>query len=64
MSLLSCLSNAITVEIYLDSVKKAKGELYLDDGETLDYKNTLSSHISFEYGDAGFTLQIWPGDWY
>ena len=41
VSLLSCMSNEVRFEVYLDSNKKASGTLYLDDGETLIYKSQV-----------------------
>ena len=51
MSLLSCLTNAITLEVYIDSDGNSYGNLYLDDGETFDYANDVSKStlINFSY---------------
>lgn len=51
MSLLQCINNTISLEIYLDSYNYAAGELYLDDGEStrnvffIDHERTLMKYI-------------------
>ena len=37
MALMECIYNEITLQVYLDANKTAYGELYLDDGETMNY---------------------------
>mgnify|MGYP001022496955 CR=1 FL=1 len=59
-SVLECIDNPITLEIYLDSNGNAYGFLYLDDGESLKAEgarvyfwfenNTLSS--SYDWGSS------------
>ena len=44
MALLSCINNPIRLEIYLDQHEEANGLLYLDDGETLNYKNDINAY--------------------
>jgi len=41
--------NAISLEIYLDEAKEAKGELYLDDGKSHKFRDGQSAHIEFEF---------------
>lgn len=51
MSLLSCMTNAITLEVYIDADGNSCGSLYLDDGETFEYANDVSKSalINFNY---------------
>lgn len=61
MSLLSCIKNDITLEVYLSVDGYAFGELYLDDGETIKTDsamvgfefegNTLESYFYWEWGE-------------
>lgn len=48
MALLSCIENPITLEVYLDAEGYSYGELYIDDGETFDFKTGQSALIAFE----------------
>ena len=45
------MTNAITLEVYINSDGNSYGSLYLDDGETLDYANDVSKSalINFIY---------------
>jgi alpha-glucosidase (family GH31 glycosyl hydrolase) len=38
MSLLSCINNPLRLEVYPDGDGYAESLLYLDDGESMDYK--------------------------
>ena len=38
-ALTNCFFGKIRLEVYLDGASKATGHLYLDDGETMDYKD-------------------------
>lgn len=69
MALLSCFQNPILLRLFLDTDFNAYGNLYLDDGETLNYwsdsgsalikfnfeSGTLTSY--FEYG-SGYPLPV------
>ena len=58
-SILACIDNDITLEVYPDSANKATGTLYLDDGSSIiegDDKKTKSARLSFKYEDATLTV--------
>lgn len=38
MALLACITNSIQLEVYLDKEFASTGEMYVDDGETFDFK--------------------------
>lgn len=66
MALLDCIENPITLEIYLDQSGNAYGWLYLDDGETLNYKKHFdaSTLIEFKYESNTLTSSFIGGSDY
>ena len=58
-SLLKTLTKPIRLDIYTDQNNAANGHLYMDDGESFDYKNSNESvFITYEYKDNTLTDQI------
>lgn len=59
MSLMSCINNDITIEIYLDENLNAEGTMYLDDYETFDYvKNEDYARLAFHCNSTdGFSVE-------
>jgi alpha 1,3-glucosidase len=45
LSILSCINNPISLEIYLDENGEAIGEMYVDDGETFNYQQEDQSAL-------------------
>jgi hypothetical protein len=66
MALLSCIQNPITLEIYLDEAGAAKGSLYLDNGESLDYlsDSSASALIDFSFENKVLTSSFGSGNYY
>lgn len=56
MALLACIENPITLEVYSDADNDAFGELYLDDGETFDFKTDESKSALVQFTFDGTTL--------
>lgn len=56
MALLACIENAITLEIYIDGNGKSYGQLYLDDGYSLDYTKDSSKSALIKFVYEGNTL--------
>jgi len=57
MSLLPCMQNAVTLEVYLDENDEATGSLYVDDGESLDYLTKADSYAEVQFSMSGETLR-------
>jgi len=49
MSLLPCMQNAVTLELFLDADDNAVGSLYVDDGETLSYLTDSESYVEIDF---------------
>ena len=66
LSILSCFENSITLEVYPDSENKAKGKLYVDDGESFDYLSdeNASAYIQFSYEDGILSSSFISGAYY
>jgi len=56
MSLLPCIQNAISLEVYLDENDNASGSLYIDDGETHEYL-TDGAYAEISMSISGGTLK-------
>lgn len=66
MALLPCIKNPVRLEVYLNSEDGAGGSLYLDDGETFEFKNSEDSYaeISISYSGNMLTSQNTAGNNY
>lgn len=66
MALLACITNAITLEIYIDADGNSYGQIYLDDGETFDFAKdaTKSALIKFNYESNTLTSYFESGSGY
>ena len=66
MALLPCIKNPIRLEVYLNSDDGAGGSLYLDDGETFEFKTSEdgSAEISIGYSGNNLTSQNTSGNNY
>lgn len=64
LSLLSCITNPIRVEVYPDSNGWAQGFLYVDDGETLKYRDDRNGHawIQMVWVDNNLYFYNWSGN--
>ena len=56
MSLLPCIKNPIRLEVYLDENDQAGGTLYIDDGETYEFKNSTNGYARINFGYWGNQL--------
>jgi len=64
-ALLSCIFNAVSLEVYLDAENKSFGELYLDDGESLDYEQeNKAAHVEFSFDGTTLKTQVLLGSDY
>lgn len=66
MALLACITNALTLEIYIDVNGNSYGSIYLDDGETFDFAKdvTKSALIKFNYESNTLTSYFESGSGY
>lgn len=65
MALLECIGNPITLEVYLDSSMNSYGQLYVDDGETLEYKKSdKSAMFEFSYSYNTLSSSFLSGEGY
>lgn len=65
MALLECIENPITLEVYLDDSMSSYGQLYIDDGETLDYKKSdKSAIVEFSYSYNTLSSSFLSGEGY
>jgi hypothetical protein len=64
-ALLDCITWPVSLEVYLDSDNYATGELYLDDGLTLDYLNLNKRALyKLTFSDGLLTSHLVLGDGY
>jgi len=51
MALLACITNSIELEIYPNVTGASSGEMYIDDGETFDFKkdDQASTLLKFSF---------------
>lgn len=59
LSLMQAFENPIELRIYLDSKFEAQGEIYLDDGESFDYRNACEKSL-IRYEWSANTLKMSP----